>query len=135
MAKKTKPATKKKAGKAPAKKAVGKKKVVAKKKSTVAKKKAVKKKPVTPVRKPAARTTIKKVPEKSVVTPQEEIVEIDLPPVKETSPEIKNDIPAPVESIDTKSIQKEAARHYDNHNIRLSGKKGGLKPSGKKPLW
>jgi hypothetical protein len=135
MAKKTKPATKKKAGKATVKKAVVKKKVAAKRKSTVVKKKTVKKKPVTPARKPIARTIIKKITEKPVDAPQKESVEIDQPPVKETSPEINTDIVNPVEDIVTKSTQKEAARQYDNHHIRLSGKKGGFKPSGKKPLW
>lgn len=134
MAKKYKPATKKKAGKAPFKKAVVKKKVAVKKKSTVVKKKDVKKKPETPVRKPAARTIIKKIPQKPVATPQKETIEIDLP-VKETSPEINTDIINPVEDIITKSTKRESVRHYDNHNIRLSGKKGGFKPSGKKPLW
>jgi hypothetical protein len=127
--------------------------VAAKKKSTVVKKKAIKKKSVTPVRKPAARTikTIKKkTPKKPVVIPEKEIEEANQPPVKETSLEINNDITPPAQDIVTpvpdaitpeqdivviKETQKAAARHYDNHHIRLSSRKGGFKASGKKPLW
>jgi hypothetical protein len=135
MTKKAKPAAKRKANKAPIKKAVIKKKAAVKKKKPIATKTVAKKKPVTPARKPTIRTIKNTGPKKPAATHPKERVETNLPPVEEKSPEINNDTITPVQTTVTKSAQKSAVRQYDNHNIRLSGKKGGLKPSGKKPLW
>jgi hypothetical protein len=135
MTKKAKPATKKKAGKVPVKKAVSKKKAAVKKKKPVATKTVTKKKSVTPARKPTIRTIKNTTPKKRPSTLPKERVETNLPPVEEKSPEINTATITPVQTTVTKSAQKSAVRQYDNHNIRLSGKKGGLKPTGKKPLW
>ncbi len=157
------PAKKKVAKKATSKKTVAKKsltkkpvrrgvKAVAKKKTSVKKKAASKKKAVSRSRKPASRVTKtatrkKTVPQKLAVTAKakqrtKRILkkEIELPadnnlaPVEEKSPEINtNKIIAP--GMDNKSLQRAAVRNYDNHNVRLSTRKGGIKPAGKKPLW
>ena len=80
-----------------------------------------------------------------------EKVETTPPPVEENTPvEIveanlssQENENTPVVNLDTtgmlgtdkKSLKRAAVRNYDNHHIRLSNRKGGLKPSGKKPLW
>jgi hypothetical protein len=64
-----------------------------------------------------------------------ESTESNLPPVEEKSHEIEPAI-AQAPGMDKKSQQKARVRNYDNHNLRLSNhSKGGIKPSGKKPLW
>ncbi len=63
----------------------------------------------------------------------EEPTESSLPPVEEKSPVINN--PAIVAPGSEKSIQRAAVRNYVKKQIRLSSKKGGTKPAGKKPLW
>ena len=64
-----------------------------------------------------------------------EYLESTLPPVEEKSPEI-NTIASGFVDMNEKLNQRAAARQYDNRNIRLSKvKKGGPKPTGKKPLW
>ncbi len=146
---KSKTPTKKKGTKTPAKKKPVKK--------SAAKKKAAPKK-ASSTRKPAARAAKKTPPKKArsrkatetITTKQKtkkkenkavvETMEASLPPVEEKSQEVKevevNDNPNPaVPGMDKKSMQQAAIRNYDNHHIRLSNRKGGIKPSGKKPLW
>ncbi len=136
-----------KTAKAAPKKAVAKKTATKKKtasKKVVAKKVAVKKKSVS-IRKPVELLIKKATPVKTIVKKptvaapkiQEPIpVETNLPPVAENSPEIIPVTNSSAPGMNTKSMQTEAVRHYDNHHIHLSNKKkGGIKPSGKKPLW
>ena len=143
---------------APKKKALAKKKVVAKKK-IAAKKTAPRKKPIaakkTTTRKPAVRkaqstVTKKPIPPKEpVIIPTEkqkpeeinndtvviDKVETTPPPVEENTPVVKIDTTG-MPGLDKKTLQRAAVRHYDNHRLRLSNaSKGGIKPSGKKPLW
>lgn len=134
LAKKT--ATKKKA--AP-------KKVASKKSASTRKSVKTQTRKATPKKAIIKKKTI--VREKAVTANkvEKEITEVpaNLPPVEEKSPEV---IPVTNSSAagmgmdikslqNSKSLQNEAVRHYDNNNIRLSNKKGGIKPSGKKPLW
>jgi len=145
-----KTAVKKKA--ATKKKAITKKKSIAKKKAapkkaTVTKKKAkvIQLKPKSKTIKKAAapkpvrqKTVVPKMADQQVEkvpdqTPVETI-ETNLPPVEEKSPEVEH-IAIPLPGNDKKSMEQAAARHYDNHHIKLSNRKGGIKPSGKKPLW
>lgn len=73
---------------------------------------------------------VKKVYRKEIIPS----IENNLPPVEEKSPVVNtHTIVAP--GMDNKSLQRAAVRNYDNHHIRLSNRKGGIKPSGKKPLW
>jgi hypothetical protein len=141
---KSKTPSKKTGTKAPAKKKSAKK--------VVAKKKAAPKKAAS-TRKPAAGVTKKITPKKTIrrkaalaaITKQKtkkkenkvvvETIEASLPPVEEKSPEINSNTSADVPGLDEKSMQRAAVRNYDNHHIRLSNRKGGIKPSGKKPLW
>ncbi|MDZ4794216.1 MAG: hypothetical protein SGI83_08055 [Bacteroidota bacterium] len=157
-AKKTKKAAPKKVAKKTAtKKGVKKaapKKVAAKKKAVAKKTIPVKKKASANTRKPAARAKKTLIRPKKIVSKAskaasfetkgkkatkakavENIVETNLPPVEEKSPEVQAfQTMAPV--VDIKSMQKVAVRNYDNHHLRLSNlRKGGIKPSGKKPLW
>ncbi len=135
------PAKKKVAPKKTAtKKLVTKKKVVAKKSRPADSKVITKKKAASKTRKTAPHTnetvTKKKANEKTkkllnklVELPTED----NLPPVEEKSPVVNNpNIVAPGRE---KSIQRAAVRNYVKKQIRLSSKKGGTKPAGKKPLW
>lgn len=64
---------------------------------------------------------------------------------RETTPEVSGQLslllPLPKEKLETKDIfnrvkRFKASRNYDPHHIQLNKvKKGGPKPSGKKPLW
>lgn len=126
---------KKTAKKAAPKKAAPKKKAVATKKKTAPKKKSIPAKK-TPVKRKASPAPVKKTRK-----PQ--------PVPKITSAEEQNDVAAPVTDTpvvsmnrnvmpasDRKSMQRAAVRNYDNHHLSISShKKGGPKPSGKKPLW
>ncbi len=158
--KKAMPAKKATIQKKATKKAVTKKKTATKKKALARKKTAVKKstshkrntvpaKKVAskkaapskrPVSKSSASTTTKKATSRpKAITPIEE-PQNNLPPVEEKSPELNspevNPVVAHVQGMDPKTNRKEAIRHYNNHNIKLSSvKKGGPKPTGKKPLW
>jgi hypothetical protein len=135
-----------KSGKAAPKKAVAKKTITKKRiapKKAVAKKTTIKKKPsnthneVQPLKKKAnPQKAVARKPAVATSKTQEPLPkEINLPPVEEKSPEVvpftNNSGPGEI----TKSMQKATVRHYDNHNIQLSNKKGGIRPSGKKPLW
>lgn len=78
-----------------------------------------------------AKQKIKRTKNKTTV----ETVERNLPPVEEKSSAVNNVIDL-VPDTDMKSLQQKAVQNYDKHQIRLSSvKKGGPKPSGKKPLW
>jgi hypothetical protein len=130
-----------KGAKTAAKKAVTKKTAVKKKAAPV---KAVSKTKSAGIRKPVGLLNKKAAPEKTIVNKpavakkivqEERTEEINLPPVEEKSPEIIPVMSSPAPGMDTKLMQKEAVRHYDNHNTHLSNKKGGIRPSGKKPLW
>jgi len=141
---KSKTPSKKTGNKAPAKKKAAKK--------VVAKKKASPKKAIS-TRKPAARVAKKTPPQKTIrrkaaktaTTKQKtkkrenkavaKTIETSLPPVEEKSNEVNPNTNVPVLGLDKKSMQQAAIRNYDNHHIRLSNRKGGIKPSGKKPLW
>ena len=140
---KSKTPSKKKGAKAPAKKKPVKKVAV--------KKKAAPKKAVS-TRKPAPRVAKKTSPKKTIrrkavesATKQKtknkenkkavEKIETQLPPVEEKTAEVNTSAGAFVPGLDKKSMQQAATRNYDNHHIRLSNRKGGIKPSGKKPLW
>lgn len=144
------PANKKPVKKTATKKAATKKKVVSKKVTPIKKKSATKKKATSNKRKNVVRAT-KTVTDKKV-TPNavskkasektkkllNKLVELptetNLPPVEEKSPTVNTPaIVAP--DRDNKLLQRAAVRNYVKHQIRLSNKKGGLKPSGKKPLW
>ena len=135
------------AKKTPAKKSVTKKKPFTKK-STV-----VKNKVTGSARKPAAGVTKATTPKKTIrkkavvaATAKEktqqqsnkaavETLESTLPPVEEKSPAV-NTITNGLSGMNEKSRQRAAVHQYDNHHIRLSNtKKGGPKPTGKKPLW
>ncbi len=137
---------KKKGAKVPVKKTATKK--ASPKKKVVAKKKAA------PSRKPAARVAKKAAPKKvakkktpiaakakerikKVTVPIEpETLESNLPPVEEKSPEVNTNITNGISGMKRKDLQRAAVRNYDNHHIQLSSvPKGGIKPSGKKPLW
>jgi hypothetical protein len=128
--------------KAVAKKTAAKKKVAPVK--AVSKTKVVSKTKSAGIRKPVGLLNKKAAPEKTIVkkpavakkiVQEERTEEINLPPVEEKSPEIIPVMSSPAPGMDTKLMQKEAVRHYDNHNTHLSNKKGGIRPSGKKPLW
>ena len=148
---------KKKGSKVPAKKRATKK--AAPKKKKAAPKKSIAKKKAASSRKPAARATKKAeskkaAPKKAVkrkapvaskakdrikkVTTAIEpaTVESNLPPVEEKSPEVNTSIANGIPGMKKKDLQRAAVRNYDNHHIQLSSvPKGGIKPSGKKPLW
>lgn len=130
------------------------KKAVPKKKATTAKGKSIKNKlPVkskSPGKAAVRKKTITKkkaVPGKTAVTakakkrtkqlhPEKVLAPLDnnLPPVEEKSPAVNTaKIIAP--GMDNRSLQRAALRNYDNHHIRLSNRKGGIRPAGKKPLW
>jgi hypothetical protein len=139
---KSKTPSKKKGTKAPAKKKPVKKVAV--------KKKAAPKKAAS-TRKTAARVAKKTIPKKTIrrkavetatkqKTKKKEnkavVEKIQTPPpVEEKSPEVNTTPSAFVPGLDKKSMEQAAVRNYDNHHIRLSNRKGGVKPSGKKPLW
>jgi hypothetical protein len=151
---------KKKAAKAPAKKTAPKKitkkaakkatpkKAIPPKKRTVAKKKAVTKNLKPAAHSSKASITVKTRQSKTAVittatektkpvSKKETVQPIDtnLPPVEEKSPAINPGVTT-VPGMDKKSMQRAAVRNYDNHHLRLSNhSKGGIKPSGKKPLW
>jgi hypothetical protein len=148
---------KKKGAKVPVKKTATKK--AAPKKKKAAAKKSIAKKKTASTRKPAARVGKKAAPKKAapkkvakkkapvaskakeqikkIATAIEpETVESNLPPVEEKSPEINTNINNGISGMKKKDLQRAAARNYDNHHIQLSSvPKGGIKPSGKKPLW
>ena len=132
-----------------AKKKIPTKKAASRKKAVVAKKAAI--------RKPAARkakATVPRIPipkKEQVIEPKEiekpaeinndsvvidkDKVENTPPPVEENTPVVKVDTTGML-GTDKKSLQVAAARHNDNHRLRLSStRKGGIKPAGKKPLW
>ena len=139
-----KKAVKKAAKKATVKKPVFKKKAVVKKAATRRKtqpaRKAVtrtrKAAPVkkTRTKKAAAPVPARKKTKRVIAKPVQVPAENNLPPVEEKAP-VANNNPVIAPGMDNKSLQQAAVRHYDNHHIRLSSKKGGIKPSGKKPLW
>lgn len=126
------------------KKATGKKKITAKKSTGVKKNK----KPVTKVSstkkanpkkilqkkaiaKKTAKPKVKRSPDKPVI----EAVEINLPPVEEKSSNVNNGMDMEPHT-EMKKIRQKEIQNYDKHQIRLSSvRKGGPKPSGKKPLW
>jgi hypothetical protein len=123
--------------KATAKKTARKKRTATKKKTTGNKRVAVKRVIKTPVTKKAtpkksATNTRKKQKTARVV---KLVPDTDLSPVEEQSPVI-HAVTGSLPDMTEKDRQRDANRNYDNHNIRLSStKKGGPKPSGKKPLW
>jgi hypothetical protein len=127
--------------KAVAKKTATKKKTAAKK--VIAKKVIIKKKAASTrnavkplIKKAAPQKASTRKPAVAAQKIQEPIpVETNLPPVEEKSPEVIPVTNSSAPGMITKSMQREAVRHYDNHHIHLSNKKGGIKPSGKKPLW
>ena len=125
--------TKKKAG---AKKAATKKKIASKKGTAVKKSTAVVRNTGRSIRKPSARsvnaTTSKKyIRSKSTVS----ATESQLPPVEENSPAVIPII-AIEPGMDKKSMHNSAVRNFDTPHMPISSiKKGGIKPSGKKPLW
>ncbi len=131
-------ATKKKTGrnKVVTKKAAPKKKVAAKKntvakKSTIAKRNTERSKP-----KRSARST-NGAPVKTIspATATNGATESQLPPVEEKSPVISG-MPANNSDMDKKYLQHLLVQNGGNKSIRLTSvKKGGIKPSGKKPLW
>jgi hypothetical protein len=135
----------------PAKKAVVKKKIAAKKstpsgkKATIKKSTGVKKKkkPLTRVSSQKKTTPKKAIPKKTVKPkikrtrnkPVVEAVESNLPPVEEKSSTINN-VMNQVPRTEMKKLRQKEVQNYNKHQIRLSSvKKGGPKPSGKKPLW
>lgn len=153
-------ATKKKA--VPKKKSAPKKKVAVKKKTAPKKKVTPKKAPVaktkTPVKKPVAKKpeTPKVVPSTSdpVIQKENEVVsEIQKDTIRKNIAERieipegaeQTAIPFPstetkpdegVKGILNKSKRLAPARNHDPHHFKLNKvKKGGPKPSGKKPLW
>lgn len=135
-----KPVTRKKAGK----KAIPKKKTssgTAKKKAATA---AIRVTPRSRQNNTAVKTTSKKnnIPAVSkektkksarAVTP--EVDKQNLPPVEEKSQDLAPDMKF-VPGMDRRSQLKAANRNYGTPNSGISNvKKGGIKPSGKKPLW
>lgn len=117
------------------------KKVVAKKKAVIKKKAPAKKKASVKKSKPAS-TAVKTSPEKKRAIKrtakkiEQEQTVASLPPVEEKSTEIKHAVTENLSGMDQKALQRAAVRNYDNHHLRLSNtKKGGPKPTGKKPLW
>jgi hypothetical protein len=157
-----KPVSKKKKA---AKKTVVKKKKAAPKKAAVKKKAPVRKKSVTvkkktPVKKKAiAKKTVSKTTRKKAVTKPPKPLPVkpiavdlqetqlrsaaDMPETVEANHLVEENLAAqpevesvPVPVTDKKTIWQATQRNYDQHNIRLNKiKKGGPKPSGKKPLW
>ena len=120
-----------------AKKTIPKKKAAAKKRTGIQPRRAIKRKTVAlaTVKKQSRKAKAKPITKKITATPVTGIDESQLPPVEEKSPEIINPATMAVPGMDNKSMQRAAALNYDNHSIRLSNKKGGIKPAGKKPLW
>ncbi len=133
-AKKT--ATRNPVKKAGAKKAVPKKKSAAKKRTPAKKSTVVVKDEGRSIRKPSIRsanTTISKkaIRSKSTVS----TVESQLPTVEEKSPAVIP-IPAVEPGMDKKSMHNSVVRNFDTPHMPISSiKKGGIRPSGKKPLW
>ena len=125
-----------------AKKAVAKKPVI-KKKAAVKKRTPVKKsiatKKATPQKIIKKTVVIAEVPKEKVASPeidiQVEAVASHNPLTEEKSiveQTVITELPVP----DKNTRQGKFARNYDKHQIQLSSvKKGGPKPSGKKPLW
>ncbi len=123
------------------KKAVVKKKIAAKKSTENKKpltkssstKKATSQKTILKkaISKKTANPKIKRTRNKTVV----EAVESNPPPVEDKSSTANNVIDL-VPHTDLKKLRQKEIRNYDKYQIRLSSvKKGGPKPSGKKPLW
>lgn len=123
------------------KKAIAKKKTPAKKstapkKNTVAKKASPVKKKITSKKTPAKKAAVvenkSNQKNKQVKIKKPAMVETNQPPIEEKS----NEIPVQAPGMNKEAIQQAAVRNYDKHQIRLSSvKKGGPKPTGKKPLW
>ena len=134
----------KKRPKAPAKKNTITRKSIATKKNIGAKKKATRKATVTVTKKAtlkksiqrkATATTAKQKTKRTRNKITVEAVKSNLPPVEEKSSAVINAIVV-VPDTDMKSLQRKMVQNYDKHQIPLSSvKKGGPKPSGKKPLW
>ena len=119
------------------------KKTAAAKKASPSKKivlnKAVSKKKA-PVKKVTARKKeVKKEQEKIVMPAEQTIIDPNLPPVEEKSPEIMPVIPEKIEDpimvTDKKALAKAVTKHDPKHPMQLSNVKRSIRPSGKKPLW
>ncbi|MGK2861662.1 MAG: hypothetical protein ACSLE0_06990 [Chitinophagaceae bacterium] len=126
--------------KTPVKKSTGtKKKAVAKKSTSISKKIATKK--AIPLKKKATagKGTVTGKAKRKTGTIRNNadmnVAESNLPPVEEKSMEVSpvmNVIPEP----EQKNLRRRAAKNFDKHHIPESSvKKGGPRPSGKKPLW
>lgn len=148
-------ATKKKA--APTKKAAAKKSTVAKKKSTPTRSQSAPKKGIPSENKQEVKKIIPSTSDPVTQKENEEVSEvqketirkniadrIELPGVIEESTISTNEtkeVPEPeteqgVKGIFNKSNRLAPARNHDPHHIQLNKvKKGGPKPTGKKPLW